>query len=188
MLNKARNLFWRKGFEGTSIRDIAKAYGCNTSNIYNFFSSKEALLYEALLDEYEQLVEPIKHLETDDSLSPVEQLRFIIKHLTALSLSQKRTSKFYFDLGLESLSPNKRKHLIEYRDKYEYILRRVIHRGIELGQFERIDTKLASFMVTGMIVRTRIWYKPKKNGLSVPELSDFIFHFALKALKVSQPT
>ena len=48
MLATARALFWKKGYQGAGIRDIADAYGCKPANIYNFFSSKEEILYEVL--------------------------------------------------------------------------------------------------------------------------------------------
>ncbi|MBM4308973.1 MAG: helix-turn-helix transcriptional regulator, partial [Deltaproteobacteria bacterium] len=38
MLETARRLFWEKGYNATSMRDIAVSYGCRPANIYNFFS------------------------------------------------------------------------------------------------------------------------------------------------------
>jgi hypothetical protein len=59
--------------------------------------------------------------------------------------------------------------------------RKIIRRGIDAGYFPDIDTKLAGFMIASMITRTRLWYHPKK-GISVPELADFIYRFALNGL------
>jgi TetR/AcrR family transcriptional repressor of nem operon len=47
-LKNAMELFWRKGFNGTSTRDLEKATGLGTSSVYNSFGSKEALFFEAL--------------------------------------------------------------------------------------------------------------------------------------------
>jgi len=41
-------LFWKKGFNGTSTRDLEKATGLGTSSIYNSFGGKEALFFETL--------------------------------------------------------------------------------------------------------------------------------------------
>ena len=41
MLDIARKLFWKKGYNAASLRDIADAYGCKPANIYNFFKKKE---------------------------------------------------------------------------------------------------------------------------------------------------
>ncbi len=44
LLDTAESLFSRKGFEGTSVRDIAEAAGINTAMISYYFGSKEKLM------------------------------------------------------------------------------------------------------------------------------------------------
>jgi len=178
----ARTLFWRKGYISTSMRDIAAAYGCKPANIYNFFSNKEEILFEVLREEMEEILSPIKHLEEDDGTSPVEQLRLVISSHLKLTLSYRRSAKLLFDISLDNLSRAKRKKIVDLRDTYDRIIRKVLRRGIDSGSFGGVDEKLAGFMISSMITRTRIWYHPKK-GVSVEELADFIFEFALSGLR-----
>ncbi len=89
-----------------------------------------------------------------------------------------------FDVALDSLSPDKRKKIVGFRDTYDRIIRKVIHRGMESGYFPKVDVRLAGFMIASMITRTRIWFHPKK-GVSLNELADFISEFALNGLKGS---
>jgi AcrR family transcriptional regulator len=185
MLNKARALFWSKGYNATSVRDIARAYGCKPANVYNFFSKKEDILYEVLLEEMEKIVDPIKNLESDDHTDPVKQLRSLIESHLRITLSHRRSAKLLFDVELDSLSASKRKKIVNMRDDYDRTIRKIIRRGIDAGCFSDIDTKLAGFMIASMITRTRLWYHPKK-GVSVPELADFIFKFALDGLRGSR--
>ena len=182
MLETARRLFWEKGYNATSMREIAIVYGCRPANIYNFFSDKEEILFEVLREEMEQIINPIKHLEEDDGTSPIEQLRFIIESHLRVTLSYRRSAKLLFDVALDSLSPGKRKKIIDFRDTYDRIIRKVIRRGIDTGYFPEIDVRLAGFMIASMITRTRIWFHPKK-GVSVSELADFIFKFAFNGLR-----
>ena len=105
MLETARRLFWEKGYNATSMRDIAVVYGCRPANIYNFFSDKEEILFEVLREEMEQIVNPIKHLEAGDETTPIEQLRFIIESHLKVTLSYRRSAKLLFDVALDSLSP-----------------------------------------------------------------------------------
>jgi AcrR family transcriptional regulator len=184
MLETARRLFWEKGYNATSMRDIAVAYGCRPANIYNFFSDKEEILFEVLREEMEQIIHPIKHLEEGDGTSPIEQLRFIIESHLKVTLSYRRSAKLLFDVALDSLSPDKRKKIIDFRDTYDRIIRKVIRRGIDTGYLPEVNVKLAGFMIASMITRTRIWFHPKK-GVSVSELADFIFKFALNSLRGS---
>lgn len=182
MLNIARNLFWKNGYHATSMRDLAREYGCKPANIYNFFPNKEEILYAVLLEEMEQIIEPIKHLEEDEDTDPIQQLHKIIESHLAVTLSYRRSAKTLFDVSLDNLSPPKRKEIVDLRDTYDRIIRKAIQRGIDSGLFPRTSAKLASFMIASMITRTRIWYHPKK-GVSVAELAEFIFQFTLNGLK-----
>jgi AcrR family transcriptional regulator len=182
MLEIARRLFWEKGYQAASMRDIAISYGCRPANIYNFFSDKEEILFEVLREEMEQIIDPIKHMEGDEGTSPIEQLRFIIESHLEVTLSYRRSAKLLFDVALDSLSPEKRKKIIDLRDTYDRIIRKVIRRGIDAGHFPEVDVKLAGFMIASMITRTRIWFHPKKET-SVSELANFIVKFALNGLR-----
>ncbi|HEY8276604.1 MAG TPA: TetR/AcrR family transcriptional regulator [Methyloceanibacter sp.] len=51
-LDAALDLFWRKGYEGTSIADLTEAMGINPPSLYAAFGGKEALFRQAL-DRYE---------------------------------------------------------------------------------------------------------------------------------------
>ena len=51
-LDARARLFWRKGYEGTSIADLTEAMGINPPSLYAAFGGKEALFRQAL-DRYE---------------------------------------------------------------------------------------------------------------------------------------
>ncbi len=48
VLLKAMNVFWDKGYNGTSMQDLAEVTGLNRSSIYNSFGSKLELYQETL--------------------------------------------------------------------------------------------------------------------------------------------
>jgi AcrR family transcriptional regulator len=52
-LESAMQVFWRKGYEGTSLSDLTTAMGVNPPSLYAAFGSKEALFRKAM-DRYEQ--------------------------------------------------------------------------------------------------------------------------------------
>lgn len=182
ILAQARNLFWQKGYNSVSMRDLARACGCQPANLYNYFNTKEAILFEVLLEEMEQIIHPISHLENEESGNPVDQLRSIIAAHLKVTLSHRRSAKTLFDVALDSLSPANRKVIVSMRDTYDRIMRTIIRRGQEQGLFLSCDEKLVGFMISSMITRTRIWFDPKK-GVNIDDLADFIFRFTLSGIQ-----
>jgi len=57
ILEAARTLFAEKGFDGTSISDIAGSVGVADGAIYKHFASKRALLFEVIRAFYEPVIE-----------------------------------------------------------------------------------------------------------------------------------
>lgn len=47
-LAKARDIFWRQGYEGTAMSDLVAATGVASASLYAAFGSKEALFREAI--------------------------------------------------------------------------------------------------------------------------------------------
>lgn len=52
VLNAVLNVFWEKGYEGTSLEDLTRATGVARPGLYSVFGNKEALFLKAL-DSYE---------------------------------------------------------------------------------------------------------------------------------------
>jgi len=59
-LEAAMRVFWRKGFEGTSLSDLTQAMGINRPSLYAAFGNKEAL-FRQVMDRYGR--GPAAHME-----------------------------------------------------------------------------------------------------------------------------
>ncbi|MFP4477436.1 MAG: TetR family transcriptional regulator [Desulfatibacillaceae bacterium] len=181
LLTVASKLFWQNGFNGTSMRDIAREYGCKPANIYNFFPGKEAVLYEVLHEEMTNLLEPLRPILDDENGDPVQQLRTLIRQHLSITLSYRRSAKVLFDVAMEHLEPEHRRAIVRLRDHYDAILRAVLRRGRERSVFADIDEKFAGFMIASMITRCRIWYDPEKSA-DFDDIADFIFRFTMHGI------
>ncbi len=56
ILVEARKLFEGQGFEQTTMRQVAQASGLAVGTVFNYFTDKRALLYEALYEELEAVL------------------------------------------------------------------------------------------------------------------------------------
>lgn len=57
ILNAARDFVARVGYENVTMKGLAEAASVTAPTLYNTFGSKDELLYEAVLEHYEQLLE-----------------------------------------------------------------------------------------------------------------------------------
>ena len=89
-LDRALEVFWRKGYEGASICDLTQAMGINPPSLYAAFGNKESLFRRAL-DRYQA-----KHAALWDEALAAPTAFEAVKQLlegTALSLGDKRTPR-----------------------------------------------------------------------------------------------
>jgi AcrR family transcriptional regulator len=86
-LDRALQVFWRKGYEGTSIADLTAAMGINPPSLYAAFGNKEALFRRAL-DRYEALHEA-SWREALDAQTGYEAIERLLMR-SAASLGDKR--------------------------------------------------------------------------------------------------
>lgn len=184
ILSKSSSLFWEKGYAETSMKDIANECGFRPANIYNFFENKEAILFEILYQEMEEILTPIRHLEKDETVDPRDGLKLVIENHLKMTLGEKRKSKLLFDSGLNNLTPKNRKKIIKQRDEYDRICITVLERGKGKGIFSCGNARLAVYCIASMIARSRIWYTPD-GDYSVEDIIVFMYDFSLKALGAS---
>jgi len=181
ILEKAKGLFWDKGYDRTTIRDIANACGCTPGNIYNYFSSKEEILYKILCGEMESLNSKIQPLEYDESTSPIEQIRLFIRENVHQILGPVKGQMLLFEMEWRHLSQERQRQIIELRDIYDRVIRKIIRRGIDAGLFGNVNVKLFNYAIASTIVQARNWYSPE-GELSLNELSEAIFKLFLNGL------
>jgi TetR/AcrR family transcriptional repressor of nem operon len=84
VLRKAMQLFWRQGYEATSIDDLVAAMGINRASLYGTFGDKRSLFLKALDRYIEQLLTP--RLAALEQASSVEEgLRLLFAQLVAFA-------------------------------------------------------------------------------------------------------
>ena len=81
ILSHATEVFYRKGYEGASMRDLSRASGMSLAGLYYYFESKERLLYLIQKHTFSTIVERLKS-RLESATDPEERIRvFILNHL-----------------------------------------------------------------------------------------------------------
>ena len=185
ILEKARDLFWEKGYEGTSLKDIANACGFENTNVYYYYKNKEDILFETLRIELDTLVDDTKQLEGNIEKSPVAKLQAFIYTEVKKHLGEHRLQGMLTDSELSHLNPVHKRKIIELRNKHDEILSQIISDGVTQGYFREIDVKLTVYTISSAIIRSRLWFSPT-GRVSIQEYADFIIQFVLHALSAGK--
>ncbi|OKY25847.1 TetR/AcrR family transcriptional regulator [Thalassotalea sp. PP2-459] len=80
VINKATNLYWKKGFHATSMRNLQDEIDMRPGSIYAAFGSKDGLFKETLRNYTDLGIAQLAHYKEQHS-SPLEALRAFVKNL-----------------------------------------------------------------------------------------------------------
>ncbi len=157
----AGELFSERGFNGTSLKDIADAVGVLKGSLYHYISSKEDLLYEVIKVGSEGLAENMRLCDHFAS-SPAEQLiAFCYAHIVLNAVPDRIHRGIVIIQDAKHLAPDKREQIFAERDAYQAYLRSIISRGMAADIFDAgIDQRISSFTILGVITSYIRWYKP----------------------------
>ncbi len=86
-VRRAMNVFWEKGYNGTSMQDLVDATGLNRSSIYNSFGSKHEL-YKTTLEFYQKESGGLFHKALLNAKNPFEAIRLVFESFLPEILSE----------------------------------------------------------------------------------------------------
>jgi len=154
ILQAAAKLFSSKGFDATTVRDIAAEAGILGGSIYYYFSSKD----DIFLAVHSAGIDMITHAVLDairDITDPWQQLEAMaVAHCNTL-LSWGEMAVFVAPSYSESLK-HLRPELVRQRDRYEKLIAGIIER---LDLPEHIDRTLFRLHFLGALNWMPTWYR-----------------------------
>lgn len=161
ILDAAAGIFSTKGYDATSIQDIAESVDILKGSLYYYVNSKEDLLFEVIEEVHEAGLANLAAQQADtDGMAPLDKLRrLVVDHVTYNVKNVEKISVFFHDF--RSLSDERREHIIGERDMYEHRMREILNAGKESGDIcPGLDVSLASFALFGMMNWVYHWYRP----------------------------
>lgn len=153
----ALRLFAQKGFQATSIRDLALETGLNSATLYYYMGTKEDLLIQIMSDAIELLLNAAKNI-----VGEVEEIEEQLASLVYLHVWVHATHPLSTRIAhneIRSLDGEMRSNILKLRDQYEAIWRGVVKRGNLSGKFKLEDPKLATIAIMEMCSSIQHWYR-----------------------------
>lgn len=153
-------LIWRHGFEAMSLRQLAAEVGLQPGSLYNHFSTKQALLYDIVVEHMETLTARLDEVLKAPTAPRDRLVAFAAFH--ARYHMTRRMQVFMANSELRSLDPDNRAQVVALRRAYEQRLEDVLAAGRDAGVFVVADLRITTFALISMMTGICEWYRP--NG------------------------
>jgi len=173
IMETAEILFAEKGFNGTSVRDIAEKAHVNLAMISYYFGSKDKLL-ESLFDYRGEHVKlKLESMVEDKTLSSFEKLDLLIEHYIEKIMNQQCFSRIMLREQVVNHTGITAELITQMKKRNQQIISKLIHQGQKKGEFKRnidIPLMMATLVGTaGHIIATQPYYREINNLQSLSD-------------------
>ncbi|MGQ0588537.1 MAG: TetR/AcrR family transcriptional regulator [Sphingosinicella sp.] len=176
ILAAAAHLFARRGFQGASVADLAKACRTSKSLIYHYFPSKDDILYATMATHLDALVEAAER--ATQSGSAKVKLRALTLAFMRLYVGAEDSHKVLLN-ELDNLPPARRTEVVAKQRRIIATVERLVR---ELRP-DRPALPLA-MLFFGMINWTHTWFRPR-GALDADELAEMAVDVMLNGVQAS---
>jgi TetR/AcrR family transcriptional regulator, cholesterol catabolism regulator len=180
ILRTAARLFQQRGYDATSMNDVASALKLSKGGLYHHFQSKDEILFEimnhAMDITEERVLAPARKI-----LDPEERLRTLIRLHIEVVLSPRDREITVMLHENHPLPPALRKRINTRKKDYVHFVENLIgdvQRMRPAQAKNNVSARAAAFALLGMINWIYQWYKPEGDLQAhnlVPQFTDLVF-------------
>jgi AcrR family transcriptional regulator len=175
----AAQIFFTKGFDSTSLNDIADALKITKAGLYYYVESKQDLLFQIMnlgLDRVKNdVLLPAQEIEDSES-----RLKFTILNHARLVAGGNHAVVIISD-EISSLNFKQREKILERRRVYFEFVRETLVELEAEGKLHKVDITAATFTLLGMILWLARWFH-SSGKLSTEKVCEDVCRMALRSL------
>jgi len=180
----AAKMILLKGYDATSVSDIADALGITKAGLYHYIKGKTDLLFEIMKYGLEELEREVL-VPAREIADPAERLRFVITTHARIVTRGDGVVTILVDEA-RALTPSQNCTVIRMKRKYIDCLRSTLEEMQKQGTLRRIDTTVAAFSIAGAVNWLSRWYRPD-GKLGADEIAKQIADAALHGVLKEEP-
>ncbi len=124
-----------KDLKTATMREIARTAGLGDATIYNYFPTKDAIVYAYYEDRFDQVTEALKQIPDFHTYTFQEQLQTFFETKLDLLLADREFLEKTFKTAFFTLSQDYAR-LRPSRDKFMAVIREIFEAAIEAGEIE----------------------------------------------------
>lgn len=177
LLQTAAHLFRSKGFDRTTVRDLASAVGIQSGSIFHHFKSKDEIL-RAVMEQTILYNTALMQAELADVTGVRERVLALIRCELQSIMGGTGEAMAVAVYEWRALSAQSQAQVLAVRDRYEQLWLQVLAEAREAGLLGG-DVAITRRLLTGALSWTSTWFKPQ-GSLSLEQLADQALQLVLK--------
>jgi AcrR family transcriptional regulator len=181
IITAAGEIFYEKGYEATSLQDIASAVGLLKGSVYYYIKTKEDLLYELVTRAQALWASTLVEDEKAGPAPAPDRLRAFIRRWMALTAEERKWS-MVAEREFTRLTPRRLKTVIENRDRFSAFVKDIIRQGVDDGSFDPdVEVSVATVAVFELMKSSHLWHRAS-GPLSMYDIGDWYATFVIRGL------
>jgi TetR/AcrR family transcriptional regulator, cholesterol catabolism regulator len=174
----AARLFAERGYQGTSLADLAAALGVQKPSLYHHIASKEDLLWEVAWEGAEAFHAGLDAVPAD--LPAAERIRLALRAHLAVVAGQLDVATV-FVREWRHLEGERRRRFVAERRRYEERVRELFREGVADGQLRTdLDVSTAALLFLSAANWAYTWLAP---GADTAGLADRLYAALLDGMR-----
>ena len=173
IMEAAEELFAEKGFDGTSVRDIADEAGVNLAMISYYFGSKEKLMESLFKYRGESIKLQLESMLENKELSSLQKVYGLIDNYIVRIMKQQCFHKILSREQMVYMKGTTTQLILELKKMNQELVKKLIEEGQKRGEFKKnIDVPLMMATLIGTtshLVTTQHYYRKLNNLESLPD-------------------
>jgi AcrR family transcriptional regulator len=175
----AAQIILQKGYDATSVSDIAQALGITKAGLYHYIHGKTQLLFDIMqygLNELDrEVAQPALKIADAET-----RLRFMIGMHARIVTRGHGAVTILVDEA-RALTPAQNRKVTRKKRQYFDLLRSTLQEMKDQGKLRDVDVTVAAFSLLGMINWLSRWYRAE-GALNETQIADAIVDIALNGL------
>jgi AcrR family transcriptional regulator len=175
----AAEIILRKGYDATSVNDIANALGMTKAGLYHYIHGKKELLFDIMNYGMEQLdeevVRPARAIP-----DAATRLRFMLASHARLVTRGQGAVTILVD-EITALSPAQHRKITRHKRAYFDFLRDTLEELKAEGKLLDVNTTAAAFTLLGMVLWPSRWFR-QDGALTSEQVAEEIVKIAFQGL------
>lgn len=155
LLRAAADCFNRKGYSGTSLRDVAEQLGMTDAAIYYYVSGKQELVYECYLRAAEIGAAALARAVGEGGSGLEQARRYLRYHLEAMC---GEAGPIAIMSEIPALAPRHREEILRRSRAHGRAFEAILERGIEDGSIADCDVRMTGNAIMGAVNWVPKWF------------------------------